>query len=78
VTVRAKFKVQRIERSKGWGNIAEVQTIVLMPVTGDSEENKKFYAATPGGEIKLSTVNAEAAKAFDLDGEFYVDFTPVN
>jgi len=73
--VRAKFKVVRIERSKGWNNINEVQTIVLTPVTGGSRENKAFYAATPSGEIKLATVNAEAAKEFDLEAEFYVDFT---
>ena len=74
--VRAKFKVIRIERSKGWNNINEVQTIVLTPVTSGSRENKAFYAATPTGETKLATVNAEAAKEFDLGAEFYVDFTP--
>jgi len=73
--VRAKFKVIRIERSEGWNNINEVQTIVLTPVTGGSRENKAFYAATPAGEIKLGTVNAEAAEEFDLGAEFYVDFT---
>lgn len=76
MTVRAKFTVDRIERSKGWNNIAEVQTIVLSPVTGGSPENETFYAATPSGEIKLATVNAAAAKKFDLGAEFYVDFTP--
>lgn len=77
-TVRAKFKVTRIERSE-FGGGKEVQTIVLLPVyggNGASEENRKFYAATPSGEIKLGTVNAEAAACFDLGKEFYVDFTP--
>ena len=73
MSVRAKFKVQRIERSK-WSRNQEVQTIVLLPVVSGSEENQQFYAATPSGEIRLGTVNADAAAAFDLDVEFYVTF----
>lgn len=74
MTVRAKFKVNRIERSS-WGKGVEVQTIVLSPVTGGTDENKAFWQATPSGEIKLATVNAAAAAAFELDGEYYVEFT---
>lgn len=74
MSVRAKFKVQRIERSS-WGKGVEVQTIVLLPVTGGTDENTKFWQATPSGEIKLGTVNAEAAAAFELEGEYYVEFT---
>jgi hypothetical protein len=74
MTVRAKFKVQRIERSS-WGKGVEVQTIVLLPVTSGTDENTKFWQATPSGEIKLGTVNAAAAAAFDLDAEYYVEFT---
>lgn len=77
MTVRAKFKVQRIERSL-WRRGVEVQTIVLLPVVDGSDENATFYEATPGGEIKLGTVNAAAAAAFDLDTEYYVDFTRAN
>lgn len=76
MTVRAKFKVARIERSL-WRAGVEVQTIVLTPVFSNDKdsENAKFYEATPSGEIKLGTVNAEAAKLFELEGEYYVDFT---
>ena len=72
--VRAKFKVIRIERSL-WRKGVEVQTIVFLPVTSGSEENKHFYQATPSGEIKLGTVNADAAAQFELEGEYYIDFT---
>ena len=77
MSVRAKFKVSRIERSL-WREGVEVQTIVLSPVYSNdpNSENAKFYQATPSGEIRLGTVNAEAAAAFDLEGEYYVDFTP--
>jgi hypothetical protein len=73
MSVRAKFRVQRIERFK-WSQNQEVQTIVLLPVVSGSEENQQFYAATPSGEIKLGTVNPAAAAEFDLDAEFYVEF----
>lgn len=86
-TVRAKFTVQRIERSltsrhiKGEDGVnrweqREVQTIVLTPVTSGSAENEQFYDSTPYGEIKLGTINLEAAALFPLMGEVYVDFTP--
>lgn len=74
MSVRAKFKVQRIERSL-WRKGVEVQTIILLPVTSGSQENTQFYEATPSGEIKLATVNADAAAQFELEGEYYVDFT---
>lgn len=73
MAVRAKFKVQRIER---WQHSKdqEAQTIVLYPVTSGSEENREFYASTPSGEIKLATINAAAAAQFELNGEYYVTF----
>lgn len=74
MSVRVKFKVTRIERLL-WRKGVEVQTIVLMPVTSGSEENTQFYEATPSGEIKLGTVNAQVAAQFELEGEYYIDFT---
>jgi hypothetical protein len=74
--VRAKFTVQRVERTLHWDRSkGELQTIVLSPVSDGSGENKKFFEATPSGEIKLGTVNAEAAAAFELGKSYYVDFT---
>jgi hypothetical protein len=75
-TVRAKFKVQSITRRNHWQGNGEVHTVELMPVTGNSDENQKFYAATPGGSIKLDTINQAAGEQFKLGGEYYVDFTP--
>jgi hypothetical protein len=74
MAVRAKFKVARIERSQ-WSSEVEVQTILLNPVTDAKPENEKFFEATPSGEIKLGTVNLEAAKQFELGAEYYVEFT---
>ena len=53
----------------------EMQTIILRPVTGGSEENKKFWASTPSGSIELGVINQGAWKEFELDKEYYIDFT---
>lgn len=77
MSVRAKFIVNSITRTKHWdANKGEVQTIKLSPVYGNSDENKKFFEATPAGNIELGTVNEEAAKQFELGKAYYVDFTP--
>ena len=56
----------------------ELQTITMNPVyaNGDpNHENSKFWQATPSGQLTLGTVNAEAAAYFELEGEYYIDFT---
>lgn len=85
--VRAKFKVSRIERcmgtvpaDDGTNNYksGEFWTIHMSPVyhNNDSDhENSKFWQYTPSGSIQLGTVNKSAVEQFDLDREFYVDFT---
>ena len=90
--VRAKFRLDSIERSiqkyseqdesGQWVNHArEVQTLVLHPVYGNGDpnhENTKFWNASPGGELRLNCVNAQAVAQFELDREYYVDFTPAD
>lgn len=75
MSVRAKFTVQSITRQKGWGGHAEVQTIRLQPVGGGSDEDKKFFAATPSGQVELGVVTAEAGNYFELGASYYLDFT---
>ena len=89
MTVRAKFKVQKIEaslsmRETGEKNEhnrpvyahAEMRTIKLSPVYSDvpGSENKAFWAASPSGSIELGTINQQAWEAFELGGEYYVTF----
>jgi hypothetical protein len=84
MSVRAKFKVHSITSTLTRVNQAgqtvekELQTINLSPVyDNDPEsENGKFYAYTPAGKIELGTVNADAAKDFELGKEMYVTFEP--
>lgn len=75
MSVKAKFKVNRIEASLWDKEI--MSTIVLSPVYGNDDpehENSKFWRYTPSGEVKLGTVNAEAAEYFELGKEYYLTF----
>ena len=77
MSVRAKFKVDSIERSKYGDEVME--TIKLSPVykgCDPNSENSKFWRYTPCGSINLGTINTEAAKQFVLGAEYYIDFTP--
>ena len=48
--VRAKFKVESYEtRLEGKQGSEELRSVKLVAVTGDSEENKKFFRWTPNG-----------------------------
>jgi hypothetical protein len=42
-------------------------------VTGDSPENKEFFAATPSGIAEVSTVRQDH---FQVGQDYYLDFTP--
>ena len=87
MSVRAKFKVQRIECTETMKVVmsesdrprherVELRTIVLSPVysSDPAHENHRFWDASPSGEIKLGTVNPHAWEAFVLGGEYYVTF----
>lgn len=79
MTVRAKFVVQTITQSQGWGNNPRIWTVRLMPVSGaGAPENAAFYASTPSGSIDLSLVSEPVGKEFSIGQAFYVDFTPTS
>ncbi|MFZ3171939.1 MAG: hypothetical protein WA118_08170 [Carboxydocellales bacterium] len=69
--VRAKFVVDRISKIR-FGH----HEIAMSPVVSGSEENKKFWQYTPGGEIKVNCVNTDAVEQFEVGKEYYVDFSP--
>lgn len=55
----------------------EIWTVVLVPVSSQdpASENFKFWNASPSGQIQIGCANKEAVEQFDLDKEYYVDFT---
>lgn len=89
MSVRAKFKVVRFEAQEHMKHLGksetgahryertELRTIVLAPVYSDDpdSENRKFWEASPSGEIKLGTINERAWAEFELGAEYYIDFT---
>jgi hypothetical protein len=70
MTVRAKFKVEEVTHSTNG------HAVKLSPVSSGSTENEQFFKWTPWGEIKIGTINADAAAEFTPGKQFYVDFTP--
>lgn len=78
--VRAKFRVEsyetRLESNKP--DAAELRSVKLSVVYGDSEENKKYFKWTPSGSIQIGMLNPEAWKQFPLGAEVYVDFSLVS
>ena len=68
---RAKFKVQSLERRET-GENRMVETVRMHPVYAGSEENQKFFAATPVGSIEMTIWTPNL---FEVGKEYYVDFT---
>ena len=75
MATRAKVTCTGVRKYRGWGgNPAPMfYEVTFTPVTGDtSEENKSFFASTPSGEIKLSTIREDH---FEPGKTYYLDFT---
>jgi hypothetical protein len=51
------------------------KSVYLNPVYSGSEENKQFFAATPGGNLSLNVLNQSALDQFEQGKEYYLDFT---
>ena len=77
-----RCKMRLVSISGGYYATDKGRTVKLVPVTGEgSEENKKFFNATPNGNLEL-TISEGASKSLGLDqgkigSEFYIDITPV-
>lgn len=68
--VRAKFYVVEVGKTTNGGKV------VMRPVTR-GEDNKKWSAYTPSGELVMTIKNELAFAHFDVGDEFYLDFTKV-
>lgn len=82
MSVRAKFTCINVEDKQGTVYDANDGTMssglyrrfTFLPVYGGSDENKKFFAATPSGEITIDCVRQDVV--FERGKEYYVDFSP--
>jgi hypothetical protein len=71
MATRCKF-VCNFKSQQPQGDSA-VSYLQFSPVYSGSEENKQFFAATPGGSLQFYTVNANAAAGFEQGKEYYID-----
>lgn len=73
MTTRAKVTCTSVRKYVGWGSkpVPTFYEAEFTPVTGDTEENKSFFASTPSGSIKLSTIREDH---FTPGKSYYIDF----
>jgi hypothetical protein len=70
--IRCKFTCTSARKYKGWGENEVLYDYEFSPVTGNSEENKKFFKYTPSGKLNVSTV---AENQFEVGKDYYLDLT---
>jgi len=71
MSTRAKFQCIEVAKRVGWGGHPILYSAKFNVVTNGSEENKEFFAATPGGVIEMSTIREDH---FEVGQEYYLDF----
>jgi hypothetical protein len=84
--IRAKFTVNSMETTlitrleDGEWKPCPIYTVKLSAVNGQKEnsENKKFWEASPNGQISLSMIKKDVAEKLELGKEYYIDFTPAD
>ncbi len=75
-TTRAKFRCLGVRKQLGYQkDVPFTFETDFTAVTSGSEENKAFFASTPTGTIKVSTVREDH---FKVGQDYYVDFTEAN
>lgn len=52
-------------------------TTVYEPDKEKDTENARFTKATPWGDIRMGIDNPSALEQFEVNKEYYVDFSPV-
>ncbi len=75
--MRCKFVCSYIQKQEyGDGKVGYV--VGFSVVYSGSEENKKFFTLTPGGQLNLYTVNEAVASKLEMGKEYYIDISEAN
>lgn len=74
VGVSAKFECTKNNSVDDFN--PDVYVVVFQPVIGGSEENEKFYASTPYGELVLGNVSKKVSDQFEIGKEYYLTLLP--
>lgn len=71
--VRCKFTCTEVTKQVGWSGHPFLWAARFNVVTDGSEENRKFFAATPCGQLSVSTVTSDM---FEVGQDYYLDLSP--
>lgn len=69
-----KFRCDQVTLSKHWDKSkGMIYSATFSPVTGGSEENAAFWAATPSGKLEVGCVTN---RDFEPGKEYFVEIRP--
>lgn len=78
MTVRAKFKVFNIERSKDADPAGVWAKVEMQAAYNDGDpSNASWSKWTPSAQCTMFITNPSAVDAFEVGKFYFVDFTPV-
>lgn len=70
---RCKFKCDEVSKTKHWDKEkGYLYGVKMSPVTSGSEENKKFFSASPSGQFILGCIHPDL---FDPGKEYFIDIS---
>ncbi len=79
--VRAKFRCDEILQHSAYtdseGVKHESRTVKMDAVSDDGGDNESWSEATPSGKLEMTINNPSAFDTFVINGEYYLDITPV-
>lgn len=80
MSLRCKFRVDRVSHDIGPGGEIESEQVRLVAVYSDdpNSENAQWSKWTPSGTFEIIINNTRAFGKLTKDHEYFIDLTPVN
>lgn len=73
MTIRCKYKCTSVTKTANWDTTKPpIYSAKFSAVISGSEENKKFFEATPSGYFEVGTYKEDN---FEVGKEYYFDIT---